>query len=141
VAAVPVSPLRRGLSLWGPPVLYMAAIFWASAQSDLSPPGGLTDKPTHSIGYALLGVLFVRALAGGLPTRISPGVALLGIALTTAYGITDEIHQWFVPGRFADVNDVAADAIGGAIGAALCWLWGIISANPARTRGTPRHGL
>jgi VanZ family protein len=122
-------------------VLYMAAIFWASAQSDLSPPGGLSDKPTHSIGYALLGVLFVHALVGGVPKRISLRIALLSVALTTAYGITDEIHQMFVPGRFADVSDVVADAIGGAIGAALCWLWGIISPSPEPRRGTPRHGL
>jgi VanZ family protein len=119
----------------------MAAIFWASSRTDLAPPGGLSDKPTHSLGYALLGVLFTRALAGGLPKRISLGVALAAVALTTAYGITDEIHQMFVPGRFADVNDVVADAIGGALGAALCWLWGIISPSPEPRRGTPRHGL
>jgi len=119
----------------------MAVIFVASAQPDLAPPADLGDKPSHSMGYALLGVLFVRALAGGLPRRITLKVALLAIVLTTTYGVTDEIHQMFVPGRFADLNDVIADAIGGAMGAALCWVWGIISASPERSRGTPRHGL
>jgi VanZ family protein len=52
---------------------------------------------------------------------------VIAIALTTAYGATDEIHQLFVPGRSAEIYDLFADAIGGGIGAVVCWLWGIIS--------------
>ncbi|MGH9347322.1 MAG: VanZ family protein [Vicinamibacterales bacterium] len=133
--------MTRAVSLWGPVVLYMAVIFYSSAQPDPGLPPGLTDKPTHSIAYAVLGGLVVRALAGGLPARITLATAVAGVALTAAYGATDEIHQMFVPGRYADANDLAADAIGGAIGAFVCWLWGIISASPGRSRGTSRHGL
>jgi VanZ family protein len=133
--------LKRTVTLWAPVVLYAAVIFYASAQPDVPLPPGLTDKPTHSIAYTVLGVLFVRALAGGLPARLTLSTALLGVALTTAYGLTDEIHQMFVPGRYADWRDLVADAIGGATGAAVCWLWGIISPAPSKTAGPPRHGL
>jgi VanZ family protein len=115
------------IRLWGPVVLYMVSIFIASAQPDIAIPGGLSDKSSHSIAYTLLGILIARALAGGLPARITIRIAALTVLLTTLYGASDEFHQMFVPGRTADVNDVYADAIGGMLGATLCWLWGIIS--------------
>jgi VanZ family protein len=126
--------VTRALGLWGPVVLYMAVIFHASSQTDVPLPPGLGDKPTHSIAYTLLGVLVVRALAGGLGAPIAASTALLGIIITTAYGVSDEIHQMFVPGRFADLADVAADAVGASIGAAVCWLCGIIR----RSRGASK---
>ena len=125
--------MKRLIFLWGPAVLYMALIFYSSSQPDMPLPPGLTDKPTHSLGYMVLGILFVRALAGGLPARITLSTAVFAVALTTAYGATDEIHQMFVPGRFADWNDLLADAFGGALGALACWLWGILFRS--------RHGL
>lgn len=125
--------MTRALSLWGPVGLYMALIFYASAQPDLAVPGPFGDKPVHSIVYGGLGVLIVRALAGGLGARVTLATGALGAALTAAYGVTDELHQMFVPGRYADANDLVADAVGGIAGAVVCWLWGILF--PAR------HGL
>ena len=119
----------------------MALIFSASSQSDVGLPAGLGDKPTHSLAYMVLGVLFVRALAGGLRARVSPSTAVLAVALTTAYGATDELHQMFVPGRFADWNDLVADAVGASMGAFACWLWGILLPAPRGVEGPPRHGL
>jgi VanZ family protein len=127
------SGAQRTLWLWGPVALYMAAIFYVSAQPDVSIPSGLTDKSSHSIAYAGLGVLMTRALAGGLGVRVGVRAACLGALLTAVYGLTDELHQMFVPGRSADLYDVVADGIGGVIGAFVCWLWGIIAAS--------RHGL
>ena len=119
----------------------MASIFYASSQPEVPLPPVLGDKPTHSIAYTLLGALMVRALAGGFSARIGAATALAGIVLTTAYGVTDEIHQMFVPGRFADANDIAADAIGAALGAGLCWLWGIIARARTAVAGRPPNGL
>ena len=113
--------------LWGPVVLYMGIIFVVSHQPEVSIPAGLTDKQSHSLAYTLLGILIVRALAGGFGARVSPRAALLGVLLTALYGASDEYHQTFVAGRSADVYDLYADATGGAIGAFACWLWGIIS--------------
>jgi VanZ family protein len=113
--------------LWGPVLLYMGIIFLVSHQPEVSIPAGLSDKQSHSLAYTLLGLLMVRALAGGLGARISARTALLGIVLTALYGISDEYHQMFVAGRSAELYDLYADAIGGALGAFACWLWGIIS--------------
>jgi VanZ family protein len=113
--------------LWAPVLLYMAVIFVASAQPDVSIPDGLTDKSSHMLGYIPLGILLVRALAGGLPAQVTWRMASMAIVIAFAYAVTDEIHQMFVPGRSAEAYDLVADAIGASIGAGACWLWGIIS--------------
>jgi VanZ family protein len=54
-------------------------------------------------------------------------VALLAFLIAAGYGIFDEVHQLFVPGRSGDVFDWFADASGSVVGIAACWLWGIIA--------------
>jgi VanZ family protein len=103
----------------------MSAIFVASSQADLRPPGGVTNEQAHSAGYAGLGALVARALAGGFGARLTGWQAVGAVAMTTAYGVSDEWHQSFVPGRDADPLDVRADAIGAVLGTAGCWAWGI----------------
>lgn len=110
----------------------MAGLFVLSAQSDLSPPTGVDDKTAHFLAYFVLGVLFVRALAGGLSKRVGPRAAALGVLLTVAYGATDEWHQTFVAGRDASFDDLVVDAAGAAAAAALCWAWGMIAVRSDR---------
>ena len=114
------------LILWAPVLLYMAFIFYLSSMAEPPLPPSVTDKEAHSTGYALLGFLVARAAAGGLGRRVTCLVAIAAIAITIAYGISDEFHQSFVPGRDADVYDVYADSVGAVIGTVACWAWGII---------------
>ena len=113
--------------LWGPVAAYMAGIFVVSSISVVpSLPGGMSDKLAHALLYAGLGALAVRALARGRWAGVG-SLALAGsILLATLYGVTDEIHQRFVPGRQCDVVDLAADAGGAAAAAAALWAWSII---------------
>jgi VanZ family protein len=53
--------------------------------------------------------------------------ALVAIAISSLYGVTDEYHQVFVPGRTFDVLDMAADAFGSVVGAGAMWAWSIIN--------------
>ena len=111
----------------------MAAIFYVSSLPD--PPAPPTsDKGLHWLAYLGLAVLVVRALVRGLPKRIGPGVAAAAIAITVAYGATDEVHQLFVPGRTGDVYDLMADAAGAVAGTVACVLWGY-------NRASSRDGL
>ena len=48
---------------------------------------------------------------------------MLSILLSSLYGISDEIHQSFVPYRTADVMDALADIIGSAFGVGVLSLW------------------
>jgi VanZ family protein len=86
----------------------------------------MTDKQGHSLGYLGLGATVTRALTGGFGAQVSAAHGLAAIALTTAYGMSDEWHQSFVPGRTADITDLRADATGAILGTGVCWLWGII---------------
>ena len=108
----------------GSVAIYMAAIFYASSLTNPPVPSN-TDKPLHWLAYLGLAVLVVRALAGGLPRRISLAVAAAAVAITITYGATDELHQLFVPGRTADVYDLMADAAGALAGTIVCVVWGL----------------
>lgn len=121
------------MSLWLPAIAQMAIIFVASSIPDLGPlPGGVSDKFGHSIGYAILGALLLRALARARWAGVTWKTALLAIVMATVYGISDEFHQGFVPGRSPDVLDVVADMTGAAIAVALVGAaaagraWGIL---------------
>ena len=71
------------------------------------------DKALHAIEYGTLGAAYLRALdPGGTRGRL----AAIGWALASLYGVSDEIHQLFTPGRSSDVRDVVADAIGALLG-------------------------
>ena len=48
------------------------------------------------------------------------------IAIASLYGVTDEYHQLFVPGREFDVLDLVADTIGSIVGTAAVGAWSII---------------
>jgi VanZ family protein len=105
----------------------MAAIFYVSGLSIAPLPQQVSDKTGHLVAYAGLGLLCVRAVAGGLPRRVVLQVALAALGIAAAYGAFDEVHQWFVPGRSADVLDWVADVSGALIGIGVGWLWGIIA--------------
>ncbi len=62
--------------------------------------------------FAGLAVLVARALAGRRWSGVTSARCALAVAVTVAYGATDEWHQAFVPGRHADLWDLAADAAG-----------------------------
>ena len=117
---------RRRATLWGPVAVYMLAIFLLSSRPDVPLPPSMTDKQGHSLGYLGLGATMTRALIGGFGAPVSAAHGLAAIALTTAYGMSDEWHQSFVPGRTADITDLRADVTGAILGTGVCWLWGII---------------
>ena len=112
--------------LWLPPLLYMTAIYWFSAQSHPMPAitAYVWDKLLHTLEYGGLAVLFARALAGEGLTAVS--AILAATLLASAYGATDEYHQRFVPDRSSDAADWVADTIG----AALCAV--AYTANPRK---------
>src|SRR5215212_11635254 len=95
----------------------------------------MSDKSGHSIGCALLGVALLRAFAGGRLGGVTWRAALAAIVLATTYGVSDEWHQSFVPGRSPDRYDVVADCVGATVGVALALLagavqrWGILDSS------------
>lgn len=101
--------------------LYCGVIFYLSSQSDLpTPPVPWFDWPgadklEHLLVFGGLAAVFAFGLHRSNDV-LRPAFALgLPIAFTTLYGLTDEIHQLFVPHRTFDLFDLLADAIGATI--------------------------
>jgi len=112
----------------------MAVIFWESSLTTAPLPGGMSDKVAHAMGYALLGGLVARAMAGGFPVPFSLWSGAGSVAITVLYAISDEWHQRFVPGRSADVQDLLADAIGAVVAVSFMYACGILWPRVAHRR-------
>ena len=124
-----VSRVRAsGVWRWAVVAAYTVAIFFASSGRgpDLAPVAH-ADKLLHAAAYGVLAGLAAWALAHGRLREVSGSVALLAWAIAAAYGASDELHQFFVPGRQSDWRDLAADAAGAAAVAGALWAWGIIA--------------
>lgn len=107
---------------------YCGIIFYLSSQSepptlDVSFPGA--DKVAHAVLYAGL----AATLSLGIHrSNDAPNPSLhfvVPIVFAAVYGVSDEIHQIFVPERTFSLLDLAADAFGaGAIQVVLCfYVW------------------
>lgn len=123
-AQVSIARGRMWLSTWGRVVGYCALIFVLSAQSDLQPPRVLpSDKLAHLLEYAVLAWLWVRAVRSSWPEWTTTAVLFSTLLFAGIYGLSDEWHQYYVPGRQADLHDVLADAVGGVLGGISYFLW------------------
>jgi VanZ family protein len=110
-------------------LLLLLAIGWAlvifllSSQpgTDIPPLISGQDKLLHVLIFGIFGFLVL----GSLPAAASGYTtyqAAMALTVVTVYGVLDEIHQRYVPGRSADVFDVVADIAGGMLGIALLYL-------------------
>jgi VanZ family protein len=117
---------------WGPVCAYAGLIFYLSSLSHPeeqlpSLVGFFSDKVLHVIEYAVLGVLFYRGFRWGADVSWRPWAVPLAVLCTSLYGISDEIHQSFVPFRESSWLDWVADTVGAVLGAAatarLATLW------------------
>jgi VanZ family protein len=112
-------PLSRRAYLvryWLPPFLCAALIFFLSSLPGKKYPYTFfsADKLIHVVEYAVLGYLVARAFGCDLHERQILFVRSLVVCVL--YGISDELHQWFVPDRVVSVMDLLADIIGSVSG-------------------------
>lgn len=106
---------------WIWPLTVAGVIVWASNHGKVATPEfthWITnfDKVAHFSIYGLLATLIVRLGEG----RWAPWVTIL---IVSFFGVTDEWHQSFVPGRSCDVADWVADTLGASLAVGLYWGW------------------
>jgi len=113
--------LKRFVLYWLPLILYCLFIY---IQSDHPSPEQIltfpyVDKVLHVTAYGIMGILFYRAYQ---TLRLKDNIKMLmflSVVSASLYGISDEIHQFFVPFRQAEVADAIADMIGAFSGVCL----------------------
>ncbi len=118
-------PVVRWLLVAG----WMAVLFGLSSMPGTSVPGNYASLG-HFAFYAVLGALVWMAVYE--PHRATAAIAI-AVLISAAYGVTDEFHQSFVPGRMPDVVDWGVDTLGALAGACLVWF----AASKRGTRGHP----
>ncbi len=105
---------------------YLPAIVWAvlilavSSIPGLSTPGlgfPMADKIVHFAEYFILGYLTARAISSFNKEPLK--IFWMSSAITSGYGILDELHQLLIPGRTAEGLDMIADILGSILAAAL----------------------
>lgn len=113
---------------WLPAVATAALIFYLSHRPEL--PGELMPFPdwvAHGLEYAFFTLTLAYATTRGFARvrRVRLRVAA-AVLIASLYGVSDELHQSFVPGRDPAVLDWLADTVGALIMACVIlasWGW------------------
>lgn len=96
----------------------MVLIFISSSISSDNLPDivfKLSDKFIHFVIFGILAVLVFRSFEIMKTKIVHENAFPLSIAVTVLYGALDELHQYFVPGRFTSLADWVADALGAIV--------------------------
>jgi len=103
---------------WFPLIIYCILIFLQSSFPFIEsvPELPYTDKLVHFFAYAVLGALFLRAYRTLQIRNNLKLLIILSMLSSSLYGISDEIHQYFVPSRSAEGMDIVADILGSVFG-------------------------
>lgn len=107
-------------------LLYAAAIFILSSMPTIPMPPQYyelpsPDKLSHTALYFGLGILLCLSFRNATNPKISKRTIMLSFIIGTIYGVLDEVHQAFVPGRTASLIDVAFNILGILIAIAIFW--------------------
>lgn len=112
--------MYKKLLYWLPTISWMAVIFYLSAQTgdELHSVFPFLDNFDigHPIAYFILALSFYYSLTKTTDTKYPAAWTLIFVFF---YGLSDEFHQSFVPGRMPDVNDLVRDIFGGALALGL----------------------
>ena len=80
------------------------------------------DKFAHMILYFGLGILLHITFRHSNNLTLKKYAPVFAIFIGIAYGITDELHQMYVPGRTSSFGDIVADGIGIALAQIIFWV-------------------
>lgn len=126
-----------------PALIIMAVIFFFSAQTGdestvlsdgvVSAAAGeenvgselltvIVRKSAHFLEYSALGAALYFGLSGVGKDKARGRRFIISAVSGGLYAVSDEVHQYFVPGRACMVTDVLIDTCGAAFGAAFMLL-------------------
>jgi len=80
------------------------------------------DKATHFLLYAVEAFFLYQAVRWAGREGVSLTRVLAIVGALAVWGVADEVHQSWIPGRWMEGEDVAADVAGAGIGAVMASL-------------------
>ncbi|MBT8361469.1 MAG: VanZ family protein [Deltaproteobacteria bacterium] len=90
------------------------------------------DKIAHMIVYGVLAAAVIASFAPDIRKSKSTIVVGLAFIVSLLYGVSDEFHQSFIPGRFSSGADILADAAGAGL---ICVTWLVLVKRKAQRKG------
>jgi len=118
------------LVYWFPVYIYLILIFYFSSQSIISASATLAERfyirpyLQHILIYAGLALTISRAVNHSKNNSKS-----LVVFTTALYGLTDEIHQHFIPGRTFEFLDIGMDFLGAILALVVLSMYNKIKHN------------
>lgn len=109
---------RKKHLVFTPLIIYWIILFLATTLPVQSVPSvAIGDKINHLAAYFVLScLLYLTLIYQRKSEYLFNKAAFATIVISSVYGALDEIHQMFIPGRFAEVLDWLADATGAILG-------------------------
>jgi len=111
--------INRFSSYWLPVIVWAVLIFVVSSISafpeEIQPLFSF-DKLAHTLEYAVFGFLLARAFKNAKTEKLKKYFRILAVVCGIVYGISDELHQSFVPLRTPSIIDLGCDFIGVVLG-------------------------
>lgn len=110
---------KRVFFVYIPLILYWIVLFIATSLStqSLPKPFVFNDKVAHFLAYLFLSFLVTLTLWSQEKLKLlKRRYFFFSIAIVILYGVLDEIHQSFIPGRSCEFLDWIADTSGAIIG-------------------------
>lgn len=110
--------MKKFLYYWLPVYVYAGLIFYFSSLPVI-PSLIIEIYPEtlvwHVIEYTILSILLFRAFINSKNITFRENAIHLAIIIAILYGVTDEIHQHFVPGRDFSHFDIIANSVGSIV--------------------------
>lgn len=108
---------------WLPVLLWAVFIFLVSSLPGKDIPGLFwgQDILFHIFEYAVLALLLSRALKNSRFFSLSNKPMRLSLVIISClvYALSDELHQYFVPGRISCISDLIIDGMGVVLGSTI----------------------
>ena len=86
-------------------IFYISSIQFTTTSSST----GYLSYIYHFTAFSYLSLFLLITLTKGKPSRL---LIFLGILIAFAYSISDEIHQYFIPGRASAIKDIITNSLG-----------------------------
>ncbi len=95
---------------WMITIIIAIAIFYISSLTfaGVAPGTSLKALLYHLTAFFFLGLFLLISLVKGKAENL----VIVAVLIAVIYGITDEIHQFFVPGRASAISDVLVNNVG-----------------------------